>query len=54
LLEKTWQGREQGYQVKLESLEAVLAQQDNQLAEISAQLQEAREQARTLSVQAFN
>lgn len=54
LLEKTWQGDEQGYQVKLESLEAVLAQQDNQLAEISAQLQEARQQARALSVQAFN
>lgn len=53
LLEKTWQGQEQGYQVKLESLEAVLAQQDAQLAEISAQLQEARQQARALSVQAF-
>ncbi|KPQ39493.1 MAG: hypothetical protein ACLFM4_06760 [Phormidium sp.] len=54
LLEKTWQGHEQGYQVKLESLEAVLAQQDRQLAEINAQLQEARQQARALSVQAFS
>ncbi len=54
LLEKTWEGQQQGYEVKLESLQESLAQYDAQLAEISQQLQAARDQARSLSVQAFS
>ena len=53
LLEKTWDGQQQGYEVKLGSLQESLAQYDAQLAELSQHLQAARDQARALSVQAF-
>lgn len=54
LLEKAWEGTQQGYEVKIASLQAAIAQQDEQIADLSTQLQTALQQARELSVQAFS
>lgn len=54
LLEKTWDGTQQSYEVKIAALNAAIAQQDEQIADLSSQLQTALQQARELSVQAFS
>ncbi|MDY6784300.1 MAG: hypothetical protein SW833_17425 [Cyanobacteriota bacterium] len=53
LIEKEWQASEAGYQLKIESLEAVIERQIAQVAELTAQLQAATRQAQQLAMQAF-
>ena len=53
LKEKEWVANHQGYELKLESLTAVIERQTQQIAEITAQLQEANTQAQNLAMQAF-
>ena len=53
LQEKEWSANQQGYELKIESLTAVIERQAEQIAEITAQLQEANSQAQNLALQAF-
>ncbi len=53
LQEKEWSANQQGYGFKIESLTAVIERQAEQIAEITAQLQEANTQAQNLAMQAF-
>jgi len=54
LLEKEWSATEQGYELRLESLEATSERQLQQISELIAQLQEANNQAQNLALRAFN
>lgn len=53
LKEKEWSANQQGYLLKIESLTTVIERQTQQIAEITAQLQEANTQAQNLAMQAF-
>ncbi|MGD1917799.1 MAG: hypothetical protein ACFCAD_02280 [Pleurocapsa sp.] len=53
LQEKEWFGNQQGYELKIESLTAVIERQTQQIAEITAQLQDVNTQAQNLAMQAF-
>ena len=53
LQEKEWFANQQGYELKIESLTTVIERQTQQIAEITAQLQEANTQAQNLAMQAF-
>ncbi|MDC0834944.1 hypothetical protein AY599_10815 [Leptolyngbya valderiana BDU 20041] len=53
LVEKEWEGLQQGYEVKISALETTIQRQNEQIAEISAQLQAAAQQSRELAIQAF-
>lgn len=53
LEEKEWSATEIGYQLKIESLNTVIAQQVEQITEINSQLQEVNAQAQNLAIQAF-
>ena len=53
LLEKEWSANQKGYELKIDSLTAVIERQTQQIAEITAQLQEANTQAQHLAMQAF-
>jgi len=53
LQEKEWSATQQGYELKIASLTTVVEQQTEQVAEITAQLQEANTQAQNLAMQAF-
>lgn len=53
LQEKEWSANQQGYELKIESLTAVIERQVEQIAEITSQLQEANTQAQNLAMQAF-
>ncbi|MGC9503772.1 hypothetical protein [Baaleninema sp.] len=53
LVEKEWEGIQRGYEVKIAALETTIQRQDEQIAEISAQLQAAAQQSRELAIQAF-
>jgi len=53
LKEKEWTANHQGYELKIESLTAVIERQTQQIAEITAQLQEVNTQAQNLAMQAF-
>lgn len=53
LTEKEWSGKQQGYELKIESLSAVITRQNQQIAEINAQLQAVNTQAQNLAMQAF-
>ena len=53
LREREWAANHQGYELKIESLTAVIERQTQQIAEITAQLQEANTQAQNLAMQAF-
>ena len=54
LLEKEWSATQQGYELKLQSLEANVARQTQQINELTTQLQEANTQAQNLALRAFN
>lgn len=53
LKEKEWSANHQGYELKIESLAAVIERQAQQITEINAQLQEVNTQAQNLAMQAF-
>ena len=53
LQEKEWSANQQGYELQIESLTAIITRQTQQIAEITAQLQEANTQAQNLAMQAF-
>jgi len=53
LIEKEWEGTKQGYELRLQSLEATLTKQTEQINEIVAQLQAANAQAQNLATRAF-
>ena len=54
LIEKEWSATKQGYELRLESLEATSERQIQQISELIAQLQEANTQAQNLALKAFN
>jgi hypothetical protein len=54
LLEKEWEAAQKGYDFQITSLEADLARQQQQIAELTAQLQESNSQAQSLAMKAFN
>lgn len=53
LLEKEWEATQQGFDLKIQSLEAVIERQTAQIAEITTQLQAATNQAQQLAMRAF-
>ncbi|MEC4804941.1 MAG: hypothetical protein SAJ12_06485 [Jaaginema sp. PMC 1079.18] len=53
LLEKEWESTQQGFDLKIQSLEVVIERQTAQIAEITAQLQSATHQAQQLAMRAF-
>ena len=53
LQEKEWSANQQGYELKIESLTGVVERQTQQIAEITARLQEVNTQAQNLALQAF-
>jgi len=53
LLEKEWQSNKQGYELQIQSLEAKIQKQTEQVTEISTQLQTAMRQAQDLALRAF-
>ena len=54
LLEKEWSATKQGYELRLQSLEATSERQLQQINELITQLQEANNQAQNLALRAFN
>ncbi|MGK7949924.1 MAG: hypothetical protein AB4368_14360 [Xenococcaceae cyanobacterium] len=54
LLEKEWSAMQQGYELKLQSLEATIERQTQQISQLTTQLQEANTQAQNLALRAFN
>ena len=54
LLEKAWEAEKQGYEFKLESLQATIERQINQINELATQLQETNSQSQNLAMRAFN
>ncbi|MDJ0679300.1 MAG: hypothetical protein QNJ18_05495 [Xenococcaceae cyanobacterium MO_167.B52] len=54
LLEKEWEAEKQGYEFKLESLQATIERQINQINELTNQLQETNAQSQNLAMKAFN
>lgn len=54
LLEKEWEATQQGYELKIQSLEATIERQTEQLADITTQLQAAVKQAQDLAMRAFS
>lgn len=53
LLEREWEGLKQGYELQIQSLEAKIQKQTEQITEISTQLQAAMRQAQDLAMRAF-
>jgi len=53
LLEKEWESTQQGFDLKIQSLEAVIERQTAQIVEITTQLQAATNQAQQLAMRAF-
>lgn len=53
LVEKEWEGNKQGYEQRVQSLEATIERQTQQIADLSAQLQAAMQQAQALATRAF-
>lgn len=53
LMEKEWEANKQGFEFKIQSLEANVEYQNQQIAEIIAQLQNATNQAQALALKAF-
>ncbi|MEG3847691.1 hypothetical protein QT971_09740 [Microcoleus sp. herbarium19] len=53
LVEKEWEGINQGYELKVLSLQQTISLQTEQIAEISAQLQATMKQAQDLAMKAF-
>ncbi len=53
LFEKEWEGTKQGYEMKIQSLERVVARQSEQITAITEQLQAVMNQAQSLAMKAF-
>jgi hypothetical protein len=53
LFEKEWESTQQGYDLKVASLEATIQRQNEQMNNLIAQLQEATKQAQELAMKAF-
>jgi DNA repair exonuclease SbcCD ATPase subunit len=53
LFEKEWEGNKQGYELKIQSLEATIQRQTEQIADLSSQLQATMKQAQELAMRAF-
>jgi hypothetical protein len=53
LFEKEWEATKQGFDLKIQSLEALIERQATQIAEITTQLQAATNQAQQLAMRAF-
>jgi hypothetical protein len=53
LFEKEWEGNKQGYDAKIQSLEAVIDRQSQQITAITEQLQTVMNQAQSLAMRAF-
>jgi hypothetical protein len=53
LFEKEWEGNKQGYDAKIQSLEAVIERQSQQITAITEQLQTVMNQAQSLAMRAF-
>jgi hypothetical protein len=53
LFEKEWEGNKQGYDSKIQSLEAVIDRQSQQITAITEQLQTVMNQAQSLAMRAF-
>ncbi len=54
LLEKEWEAEKQGYEFKIEALQATIERQISQISELTAQLQETNTQSQNLAMRAFN
>ena len=54
LLEKEWEAEKQGYEFKIESLQATIERQISQINELTTQLQETNTQAQNLAMRAFS
>jgi hypothetical protein len=54
LIEKEWESTKQGYEFQIQSLEQNIQRQAEQIANITAQLQEALKQSQTLAMKAFD
>ncbi len=54
LFEKEWEGSKKGYELKIQSLEATIQRQTEQIADLSAQLQVVLKQAQDLAMKAFS
>lgn len=53
LIEKEWEANKQGFDFKMESLEITIQRQNEQITELTTQLQNANSQAQNLAVRAF-
>lgn len=53
LFEKEWESTKQGFELKIQSLDAVIQRQTAQIAELTAQLQAVTTQAQNLAMRAF-
>ncbi len=54
LLEKDWSARQKGFDFQIESLSETLTRQEQQIADLKAQLQESNTQSQNLALRAFN
>ncbi|MDJ0724727.1 MAG: hypothetical protein QNJ38_06415 [Prochloraceae cyanobacterium] len=53
LFEKEWEAAQQGYELKIQSLQATITRQTEEIAELNRQLQEVTTQAQNLAMRAF-
>ena len=54
LFEKEWEAEKQGYEMTIQSLEAKIQRQSEEISELMSQLQAATTQAQNLAMRAFN
>lgn len=54
LLEKEWEANQNGYDFQIASLEATITKQEQQIGELTSQLQESNSQAQSLAMKAFS
>ena len=54
LFEKEWEAEKQGYEMTIQSLEAKIQRQSEEISELMSQLQSATTQAQNLAMRAFN
>lgn len=53
LFDKEWEASQQGYELKIQSLQTTIARQTEEIAELNRQLQEVTTQAQNLAMRAF-
>lgn len=54
LLEKEWEANQKGYDFQIASLDATITRQEQQITQLTHQLQESNSQAQSLAMKAFN